>query len=89
MAHTKSAVKRHRQSLENNERNRAAKSAIITAGKKLATAVESGDAKVADEAFNNFSSVLDKAAKKGIIKANNASRRKSRAAAKVAKVKSA
>ena len=89
MAHTKSALKRHRQSLEKNERNRAAKSAIITANKKLAAAVDSGDAKAADEAFNMFSSVLDKSAKKGIIKPNNASRRKSRAAAKVAKLKGA
>jgi ribosomal protein S20 len=39
------------------------------------------------EAFNAYCSALDTAAHKGIIKANNASRKKARASKKVAKLK--
>ena len=46
-------------------------------------AVASGDADAGAEAFRRFCSCLDKAAKKGVIKKNTATRSKSRAAARL------
>jgi ribosomal protein S20 len=49
-------------------------------------AVESKDKSKAMKEFSAFCSILDKSAKRGIIKPNTADRRKARAAAMVAKV---
>ncbi len=81
MAHTKSALKRDRQSKKNRERNNAAASTIKTARRKLAAALVKKDAAAIKESLSKFNSVLDKAAKYGVITRNTASRRKTRAAA--------
>jgi small subunit ribosomal protein S20 len=89
MANIKSAEKRARQAVGFNLRNRMAKSAILTMGKQFVAAVESGDKSKALQLFSRFASMLDKSVKRGIIKQNNADRRKSRAAARLAKTANA
>jgi len=81
MPNTKSAVKSVRTSAVDRQRNKIAKTTLLTSKRKFMSAIE---AKTKDEAmttFRAYCSVLDKTAKKGIIKANNASRKKQRAAA--------
>ena len=84
MANTKSAEKRNRQNIKARERNRAHRSTLRTAIKKLRTAVASGDAARAQEILPETLSVIDKTAQKRVIHANTASRYKCRLAQKVA-----
>lgn len=84
MANTKSAEKRNRQNVQARERNRAQRSTLRTAVKKLRSAVASGDAARAQELLSETLSVIDKTAQKKVIHANTASRYKSRLAHKVA-----
>jgi len=84
MANTKSAEKRNRQSEERNVRNRAHRSRLKTAVKKLRTALASGDADLAKELLPGTLSVIDKIAQKGVIHDNAAARTKSRLASQVA-----
>jgi len=84
MANIKSAVKRAHQAVERNRRNRSVKSQILTASKAFLAAAEEGDKGKAQQLFSRFASLLDKAAKKSIVKANNASRHKARASARLA-----
>jgi small subunit ribosomal protein S20 len=86
MPNIKSAKKRLRTSARKTQENRVVRSRINTVRRKLVEAVEAGDAAGAETAYRSFCSALDKAVKKGAIKANNASRRKARAAARVAAV---
>ena len=84
MAKIKSAEKRARQSAAQHTANHAAKSDVSTFRKHFLAAVAKGDKSAATAAFALFSSKLDKAAKKGVLKKNNANRRKARAAVKLA-----
>jgi small subunit ribosomal protein S20 len=84
MANTKSAEKRNRQNVQANERNRAHRSSLRTAIKKLRVAVASGDATQAQAILPETLGVIDKIAQKRVIHANTASRYKSRLAHKVA-----
>ncbi|HEY0512380.1 MAG TPA: 30S ribosomal protein S20 [Thermoanaerobaculia bacterium] len=84
MANTKSAEKRNRQNVQARERNRAHRSHLRTAIKKLRGAVASGDAAQAQQILPEILSVIDKTAQKKVIHANTASRYKSRLAQKVA-----
>ena len=84
MANTKSAEKRHRQNVNQRERNRAHRSRLRTAIKRLRTAVASGDAAQASALLPETLSVIDKTAQKKVIHANTASRYKARLAKKVA-----
>ena len=77
MAHSKSALKRWRQSIEARDRNRAVKSRTRTLLAKALAAID-GDAAAAEEAVRDAISALDKAAQKGVIHANAAARGKSR-----------
>jgi small subunit ribosomal protein S20 len=77
MANTKSAEKRNRQNEKAAARNRVYRSAARTAVKKARLAVERGDANAA-ELIRNAESALNRAATKGVIHKNNASRRTSR-----------
>jgi len=83
MPHTKSARKRMKQSLRRRTANRSARSGILTARRRFLEALAKGDKVQSQELFRRYCSVLDKAAKKGVIKANAANRRKSRAALKL------
>jgi small subunit ribosomal protein S20 len=80
MAHSKQALKRHRQSEEDRLRNKAGRSLIKTFQTKFKAAVTGKDATQATAAFKAYCSALDKAAKKGIIKKGQAVRKKGRAA---------
>lgn len=80
MPHTKSARKRMRTSEEARLANRAVRSAISKAKKAVIAAVAGGDPQKKALAVRAFFSVVDKAAKKGVITSNTASRKKSRAA---------
>ncbi len=81
MAHTKSASKRARQAEKRRLKNRAEKSRIRTFRRKLRAAVAAGNKDVSAAIFRNLCSYLDKAVKHGVLKANTASRYKSRDAA--------
>ena len=86
MANIKSAVKRARQSEGNRVRNRACRSTVLTARKKVLEAISTGNKDEAQKLYSSYSSVLDKAAKKGVIPKNNASRKKSRMALGITKM---
>ena len=83
MADHKSAIKRHKQSLVKRERNRLAKSALKTIAKKVEGAISEKNIDVAKEALKSAIVAFDRAAGKGIIHANVASRKISRLSRKV------
>jgi small subunit ribosomal protein S20 len=74
----KSSQKRERQNKKHRARNRTYKSTARTLIKKAFTAIESGNLEDAKIATGEAVKALDKAAAKGAIHKNNASRRKSR-----------
>ncbi len=77
MAHSRSSRKRWRQSLERRDRNRSVKSRTRTVLNKALAAIGQ-DASVAEPAVKAAVSALDRAAQKGVIHTNAASRGKSR-----------
>jgi small subunit ribosomal protein S20 len=80
MAITKGAKKAHRASLKKRVFNLRRKRALTDATKVANKAIQTGGkdtAKALSEAFK----AIDKAAKRGVIKANTAARKKSRLAA--------
>ncbi len=87
MANHFSALKRARQTTKRTATNRSNSSQLRTALRKLRQTLQSGDAKQAKEAFGSTISMIDKAAKKGVIHKNTAARYKSRLSARVAAVK--
>jgi len=86
---TESAKKRVRQTAKRNARNLWRKRRIKDASGDFLKAVASGDAAAAEKAMRAAAKTLDKIAAKGTIHKNNAARRKSRMAAKVASMKKA
>ncbi len=84
MANIKSAKKRILVTQTKTERNKAIKSGVKTAIKKVNAAVESGDKAAATEALTAATSTIDKACSKGVYHKNNASRKVSRLASQVA-----
>ncbi len=86
MANIKSQKKRVLTNAKAHERNKAVKSAVKTAMKKVDAAVEAGDKDAAVEAANTASRLLDKAASKGVIHKNQAANRKSGMAKKANEV---
>jgi small subunit ribosomal protein S20 len=80
MANHKSSIKRARQTIVRTERNRAAKSLIKTLRKKTLSAVAAGDKEAAAKASAEFSSSVDKAAKRNVIHPNKAANLKSKTA---------
>ena len=83
MAKTKSAEKRIRQSEKRRERNIIVKSQVKTTVKKLLLAVESRNLEKSKVSLGKAISVIDKAAAKGVIHKNTASRKISRLTKKV------
>jgi small subunit ribosomal protein S20 len=78
MANIKSQIKRNRQNEKAHERNKAVRSALKTATKKVGTAVDDGDVDAATERALEASRAFDKAASKGIVHKRTAARHKSR-----------
>ena len=85
MPNIKSAKKRVVVSRANEERNKAARSALRTAIKKANVAVEA-KAEGADIAVKEAVAKIDKAAGKGLLHKNNAARKKSALVKKLNKV---
>jgi len=77
VANIKSQKKRVLTNEKAHQRNRAVKSGLKTAIKRVHTAVEAGDAAAAKEAALEAARQLDKAARKGVIHAKQAANRKS------------
>ncbi len=77
MANSKQAEKRIRQSRVRTERNRAAMSKLRSSVKVLRTAADT-DVERARELLPGTLSLIDVTARKGVIHANAAARRKSR-----------
>lgn len=86
MANIKSAKKRILTSSKRAEANKAVKTGVKSAIKKVNTAIEAGDKEAAQKALVNAESTIDKAAVKGVIKKNNASRKVSRLSARIDKL---
>jgi small subunit ribosomal protein S20 len=80
MANHYSALKRARQTETKTAVNRANKSRMRTALRKLRTAIAEGDKAAVTTSYSEAASVLDQSAKKGVIHKNTASRYKSRLA---------
>ena len=78
MANTKSAIKQMRQSEKRRIRNRVVRTRARTSVKNAKETIAAGDKAVAAEVVREALSQLDRAAQKGVIHRNNASRRKSR-----------
>lgn len=78
MANIRSAEKQRRQAEKRKVANRAVKSRLKSALKNAKTAIAGGTA--SKETLDSTASVIDKAAKRGIIKNNTADRYKSRLA---------
>ncbi|MCE5204101.1 MAG: 30S ribosomal protein S20 [Coriobacteriales bacterium] len=77
MANIKSQKKRILTNEKAHARNKATKSALKTAVRKVNEAVASGDKDTAVAAARAASQALDKAASKGVIHKNQAANRKS------------
>ena len=86
MANIKSAKKRILVTQTKTERNKAIKSGVKTAIKKVTAAIEAGDKAAAQAALLAATSEIDTAASKGVYHKNNASRKVSRLATAVNKM---
>ena len=78
MANRQSAIKRLRSAERRRQHNQVYRGRARTAVKKARLLIDKGHFEEAREAVHVAVSALDKAAEKGIIHKNNASRRKSR-----------
>jgi small subunit ribosomal protein S20 len=83
MANTRSAAKQARGSIRREAHNKSIKSRLHTLEKKFLAAVAAKNAPDANALYRELSSTLDKAAKTRVIHRNNASRKKSRLAARL------
>ena len=81
------AKKAARKSVKRYRRNQSARRTTRTAIAGARRALGSGDAELAEPAIKHAISLLDKAVRKGILHRNNASRRKSRLAARLNQMK--
>lgn len=81
---TPSAMKRHRQSLKRNARNKAKLSTLKTYGRKAVESAKNGDKEAAAKFQRVAESLIDKAAKRPALHKNAAARRKSRLAHRIA-----
>jgi small subunit ribosomal protein S20 len=89
MANIASAEKRIRQTVKRTLRNKARKSRVHTAIRKVEEAVASGDKAAALAALTAAQPEMQRAAGKGVLKANTMSRKLSRLSASVKAVAAA
>lgn len=83
MANTRSAAKRARQAEKRRLRNKAIRTRVRTVTKRVLAAVQAGDTAAASAALVTAQSVIDRAAKRGVLHRRAAARRKSRLARRV------
>jgi len=86
MATHKSALREHRKSLKRREVNRARRSAMRTAVKKLRGAIAAGDLARAKELLVPTLATVDRSAARKVCHRNAAARTKSRLTAAVARL---
>lgn len=80
MATHDSAIKRHRQSVKNRDRNRHHRTRLRSQVKKLRRALDGGDLETARGMLSATLKLVDHSAKLGVIHDNAAARTKSRLA---------
>lgn len=78
MANTAQAKKRARQNEAHRQHNASLRSMLRTMIKKVILAIQTGQKKEAETAYQSAVSVIDKMANKGMIHKNKAARHKSR-----------
>ncbi|MDO4178492.1 MAG: 30S ribosomal protein S20 [Phascolarctobacterium sp.] len=83
MPNIKSSIRSVKTDAERRAANGPVKAGVRNAGRKVEALAKAADKAVAAEALVNASSLLDKAARKGVISKNAAARKKSRLAKKV------
>lgn len=83
MPNLKSQKKRMRSDEEKRVLNQGVRTRVKTARRKMMAATAAGEVEATTTAFREYCSILDKAAKKGLLKKNTAVRRKTRAAEKL------
>jgi len=83
LAHHKSAIKRIRQNEKKRQRNRYVTTTMRSAIKKLEQAVQAQQTSDAQTLLQKTVSIIDRAASKGVIHKNKASRSVSRLTQKV------
>ena len=81
MANTRSAAKQARAALRRRSRNRVQLSTVRTSEKKIRSLAKAGNTEEAGKLLSQFQSQIDRAAKKGVVHKNTASRHKKRVAA--------
>jgi small subunit ribosomal protein S20 len=86
VANIRSQIKRNKQTDKATERNKAEKSEFKTAIRKFREAADAGDRAQAETLMRDASQLVDKAASKGVIHANQAANKKARMAARLAEV---
>lgn len=86
MANIKSAKKRILVNRTKADRNKAIKSGVKTSVKKVTAAIAANDKEAANAALVAATATIDKAAKKGVLHKNTASRKVSRLAQAVNKM---
>jgi small subunit ribosomal protein S20 len=86
VANIKSQIKRNRQNEKATERNKSVKSEFKTAIRRFREAADTGDRAQAESLMRDASQLVDKAASKGVIHANQAANKKARMAKRLAKV---
>ena len=83
MPNIKSSIRSGKTDAERRAKNAQVKSQVRTATRKTVEAVAAGQAEEAKAAFIKATSVIDKAANKGVLHKNTAARKKANLAAKV------
>ncbi|MFN8182866.1 MAG: 30S ribosomal protein S20 [Candidatus Nanopelagicales bacterium] len=77
MANIKSQIKRNKTNTKANERNKAVKSSLRTASRRVREALAAGEVDRAKELAREAGRKLDKAVSKGVIHKNQAANKKS------------
>ncbi len=78
VANIRSQMKRNRQMVKRQARNKAVRSEAKTRARQALAAAEAGDAEAAQEALRRAQRTIDSAVSKGVFHRNTAARRKSR-----------
>ena len=86
MANTKSARKATRVIARRTEVNKARRSVLRNSVRKIEEAIQSGARKAALAAFKTAEPVIMRAAQRGVVHKNNASRKVSRLAHRIARL---
>ena len=86
MANTTSARKATRKIARRTAINKARRSVLRSSVKKVEEAIESGDRKVAEAALKQAEPIIMRSAQRGVVHKNNASRKVSRFAHRIAKL---